>query len=442
MSLRHRINRTASILVAISLCLSFSISAGSISADSISAEVPQDSPAKAANKQDPLARAHAQFARGELKEAEASLWTLLASNPDREQALTLLGQIRGRQQRYAEAEALFRRALQIDPNSASAHRGLGSALVAENQPEKAVEQFKAALDLAPADVALKVELARLYGSGGQFDQALAMLQSIPKDRLPVEAIPVKAASLLALDRDADLAGISEQARGSSSAELELADVYLNAKRPDQALKCLDFAAADSKRQPAQFYYLRGRAFQLKSQPEPALSAFKQALTADPKSTDTLVAIAELHAAQNQHADAVIALQKALALNPDSVFVLRHLVVEATKAGKGQVALDAASELAAKSPDNPDDLYLAGAAMLQQNTAGASTVLEKYVALRNDNAKAWLGLGIAYVQQKMRGSRWNVRCNSIRTLRRRSTNSAWWPRMTAAQPKPFNISSGP
>jgi len=167
MSLRHRINRNASILVAISLCLCFSISAGSISA-----EVPQDAPAKADNKQDPLAKARAQFAGGDLKEAEASLWTLLASNPDQEQALTLLGQIRGRQQRYAEAEALFRRALQINPNSASAHRGLGSALVAENQPEKAIDQFKAALDLAPADVALKVELARLYGSSGHFDQAL------------------------------------------------------------------------------------------------------------------------------------------------------------------------------------------------------------------------------------------------------------------------------
>ena len=389
MSLRHRINRGAVVLVAIFLCLS----------SSVTAQVPKDSTAKAAHNQDPLAKARAQFAHSDLKDAEASLWTVLASNPNQEQALTLLGQIRCRQERYAEAEALFRRVLQLNSNSVQAHRGLGSALVAENQPDKAIEQFSAARALDPGDVVLSVELARLYGSGGQFEQALAILHSIPANKFPAEAIPVKAASLLALGKNADLADLSERAKVSSSSELELAEVYLDAKRPDQALQCLDFVASNSKRQPAQFYYLRGRAFQLKSQTQSALSSFRQALAIDPKSTDTLVAIAELHSDQNQHADAVAALQKALALNSDSAIVLRHLIVEATKAGQGQVALDAASALAAKSPDNPDDLYLAGAAMLQQNTAGASTVLEKYVALRNDNAKAWLALGMAYVQQK-------------------------------------------
>ena len=111
-----------------------------------------------------------------------------------------------------------------------------------------------------------------------------------------------------------------------------------------------------------------------------------------------MALAEINAARNQHGDAVKELQKALAITPDNVVVLRHLVVEATKSGDGQVALDAASALAVKSPDNPDDLYLAGAAMLQQNSSGASAVLEKYVVLRTDNAKAWLGLGLSYVQQ--------------------------------------------
>jgi tetratricopeptide (TPR) repeat protein len=390
MSLRPQTSRGASLLLTISLSLTLSAVA----------QLAKNSSAKAATStQDPLATARAQFARSDLKDAEASVWTVLASNPNQDQALTLLGQIRGLQQRYAEAEALFRRALQINANSAPAHRGLGSALVAENQPEKAIEQFKAALDLSPADVALKVELARLYDSSGQFDQALNVLHSIPQNKFPLEAIPVQAATLLALGKDADLAALSEQARRSPPVELELAEVYVNAKRPDEALKCLDFAGSISKRQPPQLFYLRGRAFQLKNQPEQALSSFHQALAADPKSTDTLVAIAELQSERNHHTDAVTALQKALTFDPDNVIVLRHLVVEATKAGLGQVALDAASTLAAKSPDNPDDLYLAGAAMLQQNTAGTSTVLEKYVALRNDNAKAWLGLGMAYVQQK-------------------------------------------
>ena len=391
MSLRHRTNRAASVLLVagVSLCSAFPASS----------QTRKDSTADSGKKQDPLAKARTQFAQGNLADAEISLWTVLSANPDQEQALTLLGTIRGRQERYAEAEALFRRALQINTNSLLARQGLGRALVAENQPDKAIEQYQAAMNLAPADLGLKVETAHLYAASGQFQQALSVLQAIPANRFPVEAIPVKAATLLALGKSADVATLPEQAKGSPSAEIELAEVFLDAKLPDQALRCLDFAAANLKGRPARFYYLQGRAYQIKGEPEAALSALKQALAAEPRSAATLVSIAELHAAQNQHAEAVTALQKALALSPDSVIVLRHLVVEATKAGNAQIALDAASALAAKSPGNPDDLYLAGAAMLQQNSAGAATVLEQYVALRTDNAKAWLALGMAYVQQK-------------------------------------------
>ena len=389
MSLRHRTSAAASAGLIAVLCF----------LSSASAQVRKDSSANAEKTTDSLARARAQFARGEMQNAETSLWIVLATDPNQEQALTLLATIRGRQQRYPEAEALFRRVLQINANSPLAHRGLGSALVAEDQPDKAIEQYKAALDLAPGDLELKVEIAHLYAGRGQFQPALAVLQTIPQNRLPIEAIPVEVASLLALGKAAEVAPFAERAKNSPSAEMELAEVFLDAKLPDQALQCLALAAESLKRRPARFYYLQGRALQAKGQPEAALSALKQSLVGDPESADTLVAIAELYAAQNRHLDAVNALQKALTLNSENAVVLRHLVVEATKAGNGQVALDAAAALAAKNPSNPDDLYLAGAAMLQQNSAAASAVLEKYIALRTDNAKAWLGLGMAYVQQK-------------------------------------------
>ena len=363
-----------------------------------SAQVRHDPPANPKNEQNVLAKAEALLAGGDLAGAEASLWAILSANPNDEKALALLGTVRSRQQRYPEAEALFRRVLQIDGNSLTAHRGLGSALIAENRPDDAIEQFKAAVELAPRDWGLKVEIAQLHAGRGEFQQALSVLQTIPPSRLPAPAIPLKAASLLAVGRSADAVHLAEQAKGSSSSELKLAEVFLDAKLPDQALRSLEFAAANLKRRPARFYYLQGRAFQAKGRADAALDSLKEALAADPNSTDTLVAIAEVHADRKQHREALTELQKALALSPESLVVLRHLVVEATKAGNGQAALDAASALAARSPDNPEDLYLSGAAMLQQNSSGASTVLEKYVALRTDNAKAWLGLGMAYVQQ--------------------------------------------
>lgn len=346
-----------------------------------------------------LAKAQSQLARGDLQSAEASIWTILSNHPDQTQALALLGKIRVHQQRFAEAEALFRRVVQLDPKSAAAHQALGNAFVAELQPEIALEQFQSALELAPENLEVRVEAARLYSSLGQCDHALSALQAIPPKQFPPEAIPIKAACSFIPGKSADAASFADQAKESASAEIDLAEVFLNAKLPDQALHALDLAAPKLTRKPARFFYLRGRAFEAMNQPDKALAAFNQALTADPKFVDALVAVSELQAEKQKHAEAVASLQEALIIAPGNIVVLRHLVVEATKAGNAKLSVDAASDLAEKSPNNPDDLYLAAAALLEENSAGASAVLEKYVALRTDNAKGWLALGIAYVQQK-------------------------------------------
>src|SRR5229473_41208 len=151
MSLRHRINRALLflLLAAHSLCFVFTAFA----------QVRQEVPAKPNNTQQVLTEAQSQLARGKLDDAETTLWTVLTANPNDEKALTLLGTIRNRQQRYPEAEALFRRVLQINLNSVVAHRGLGAALIAENRDDDAIDQFKAATDLAPEDLGIRVEIA-------------------------------------------------------------------------------------------------------------------------------------------------------------------------------------------------------------------------------------------------------------------------------------------
>src|SRR5690348_11490519 len=72
----------------------------------------------------PVAVAEAEIAAGKLDRAEQTLWAVLSADPNKPDALILLGIIRGRQKRYPEAEALLRRAIQLDTNSAAAHRNL------------------------------------------------------------------------------------------------------------------------------------------------------------------------------------------------------------------------------------------------------------------------------------------------------------------------------
>ncbi len=364
--------------------------------------MPAISQSRASNAQkQPAAfvEAKSQFAHGDLSGAETSLWSVLAIDPENEQALQLLGEIRMRQERLSEAEALFRRSVQIDPKSVDGHRNLGRTLVAEGKAGDALDQYKAASELAPRDVALKVELGRLYLGQGQVESAASVLATVPPAKLPTDGVPVKAGVLIATGKKVEAIQMIESARNSPSVELELAEVFLSAQLPDPAMHCLGIALPGLKHVPARFYYLKGRALAEKGNAESALSALQKAIDEDPKSADAFVAIAEIYSTQNKHAEAVADLKKAQILNPDSVPILRHLVVEATKAGDSKAAIDAASALSDKSPDNPDDLYLAGAAMLQENVQGASTVLEKYVTLRPENAKGWMALGIAYVQKE-------------------------------------------
>jgi superkiller protein 3 len=342
--------------------------------------------------------AKSKLSRGDLAGAEASLWSVLGSNPNDEEALTLLGVIRGRQHRFSEAEALFRRVLQINPQSAMVHRDLGRALVEQDKRDEALDQFTQAEALAPRDYELKVELAQLYAAKGQFPQALSSLKAIPPAHFPVDAIPLKAASLIATDRPAEAEALIPQAKASPATEVDLAEVFLNSKLPDQALHCLAIAGESPKQRTARYYALKGKALQAKGETPAALRAFQEGLALDPKSTDLLAASAEIEAAQKNHTQALAGLRQAYANNPDSLPILRQLVIESVRAGDEKTALDAASTLSEKS-SRPEDLYLAAAALLEINATGASVLLEKYVAVQPKDARGWLGLGIAYVQQK-------------------------------------------
>src|SRR6202158_3300959 len=86
----------------------------------------------------PLTTARTQLSHGQLDDAEKTLWRLLSSDSNNSEAFTRLGILRGRQKRYAEAEALFRRVFQLAPTSLVAHRNLAEALIAQNKPDAAL----------------------------------------------------------------------------------------------------------------------------------------------------------------------------------------------------------------------------------------------------------------------------------------------------------------
>src|SRR5947209_8915847 len=122
-----------------------------------------------------LSTAKVQIHKGDLESGEKTLWSILSVEPTNEQALLLLAVVRARQQRYAEEAALFRHVLQLDPKSIVASRGLAEALLAQDKPDEAIRQYKETIQLVPQDSRLKVEVAGLDLSRGNFADALATL---------------------------------------------------------------------------------------------------------------------------------------------------------------------------------------------------------------------------------------------------------------------------
>ena len=343
-----------------------------------------------------LSMAKMQLDRGDLESCEKNLWNILSAEPTNEQALVMLGAVRARQQRFAEAEALFRRVLQLNPKSIAASRSLAASLVAQDRQDEAVHQYKETIQLVPQDSGSKIELAGLDLARGDFADALATLNTIKSDPFPPSAVPLKAASLLGMGRRSDAEGLLPLVRSSSRAALELAQVFVEGNDPDAALKSLSFITLTAKSVAARVYYLKGRAYREKSEMAAAMTSFRQALAADPKSAETLVAMSEVFAAQNKHADSFEMLEQARVLAPDSLEVLRHIIVEAMQAGKNDKALTAAQELQGRSSEL-GDRYLVASVMLQQKQyLPASHILEDYTAQRPNDAKAFLGLGIAYL----------------------------------------------
>jgi len=341
--------------------------------------------------------AQSQFEHNDLAGAEKTLWSILSTDSANEDALTLLGMIRVRQQRYGESEALFRRILQIDPNSIVAGKNLIIALTAQDKIDDAIDMSQKLSNALPQDVDLKVELARLYLGRGAYDAALA---SLPAETLPTTAVSVKVASLLGLGRTSEAVALTSQAKAHAAVAMELARVFLEANLPDEALKCLPVSAPTTKQGAASYYQLKGRALASKGQFLPAISNLRSALALNPQSTDTLLVLAKIYSAKNDHAEAVDLLQRAHTLTSDSLPVLRLLIIEALKSGQRKLALRTAYELQQKSPDNLDDMYLNGATMLEVHEYGPTVqIFEKYVGQRPNEPKAQLGLGIAYLSQQ-------------------------------------------
>jgi tetratricopeptide (TPR) repeat protein len=122
------------------------------------------------------------IAAGDLQKAETELKTVLAANPSEFRAMSLLGVVRAQQHREAEAEQLFKQAIQQKPDFASAHVDLGLLYVQINRGSDAVPEFQEALRIDPGRSDALSSLLNVWRAqardalrSGDLEKALAVL---------------------------------------------------------------------------------------------------------------------------------------------------------------------------------------------------------------------------------------------------------------------------
>src|SRR5262245_55169497 len=130
-------------------------------------------------------RKAAQYLKaGDQSKAEQILQMILKKRPDSPEALNLLGVIRGQQQHFEESEALFQRALRLNPRLSSAYVNLGTLYRQNNRPVLALSNFETAAKVFPLNPEILRNLALLYADRGDFSGAAKALQTIPVKMRP------------------------------------------------------------------------------------------------------------------------------------------------------------------------------------------------------------------------------------------------------------------
>ncbi len=291
---------------------------------------------------------------GRLAEAEALYRQLLGMQPDNAQVRHLLGLAAYQRGDAAMAVAEIGKAVAADPGQPDYYSNLGLALRANSQPQQAVEAYRRALQLAPRDAAIHnnlggalQELKRLNEAEASYRTSLALqpdnpsalfnLGNLLSDRTNHdEAAQCYRQALRWAPQDPDIHNnLANALRASGQLEAALASYRETLRlQPDY---------------PAAARYA-GWLLQELGRPSEAIPCYREALRHD---TDDEVAYFNLGnalRATGRFAEAVTCYREAIRLNPNDAEMHNNLGNALRELGKLQEAIDCYRQALCIDPD--------------------------------------------------------------------------------------------
>jgi tetratricopeptide (TPR) repeat protein len=284
----------------------------------------------------------------------------------------------------AGGEAAFRQAIEIQPELADAHRGLGMALWARGQGSAALRELNVAARLAPNDVRAHLALGKLAWT-------LTLQPDLAGDG-KLSAADYRATALAALSKAASLQPDDAETR------LTLVDVYLQTGNKssalDEAQKAAKLAKTSTLRARAQLAV--GRAYFAVGEEENAERAFRDALGINPALAEAHLGIGQLRLAQHRLPEAEQELRRAIELAPDLAAPYALLADLLTKTGRLGEARGLLEKATALDPGDLESRYHLAVVLGEVGDVRRAEELLEYVVGRQPDflaAREQLGLSL-------------------------------------------------
>jgi tetratricopeptide (TPR) repeat protein len=283
---------------------------------------------------------------GQPQAAGALLEQALAADPQRFEALYVLGALCAQGGEAARGADLLRRAAAVNPTSGPAHSLLGAALLELKRPSEALAPLRRAIELNPADAEAWFSQGLALRSLGQPDGALASLdQAAALAPDFAEAHNCRGTALHELGRTAEALAAHESALALNPA---LAEAHNNRGVVLQALGRTEAAAAAYERAialgagDAATHNNLGLALCELQRFEAALASFDRAIALDPGDawahSNRGLALGE----QDRLEDGIASLDAAVALSPqhrDALANRSYLLLMAGRFEEGWAAYE-------------------------------------------------------------------------------------------------------
>ncbi|MGO8735325.1 MAG: tetratricopeptide repeat protein [Terriglobia bacterium] len=274
-------------------------------------------------------------------DAEATLKPALNEHPRDAEALGLMGVILDAQKRYTDAEGYYQRGLRLSPSSPTFFNNLGNHYLAQSELEPATNAYRKVVEINPHDRNADLQLANICFTKKQGREALHYLaQLAPEDQASPNVLVLRAQALkLTGDSSAaerQLLAVLDQFGGDPRVSFSVGMLFAEWKSYRQAEGA--FAKAQQAA-PGNFdvLYNLGLAALEARDGEQAGQALHLALHERPDDVDCLIGLARAEDMQGHDDKAAEILFRSVQLAPNHPDVLKFLAGVTAKLGLYGVA---------------------------------------------------------------------------------------------------------